>query len=121
MHRTIPVSINASDIFTKEIKDAPHYRRLRDTMMVSRAIFLLFSHTVPAHLTAKTVLPYYSLMSPATAGESSLLVDVLSQKDSNPVDTSDDDDALSHQLASASRKSTRDGSRYSQKVSRPSS
>ena len=59
--------------------------------MVSRANFLLFSHTVPAHLTAKSVLLYYSLMSPVTAGEAVLPTDVLSQKDCFSNGTSDDD------------------------------
>ena len=50
-----------------------------------------FSHTVPVHLTAKSILPYYSLMSPVTAGESALPTDDLSQKDYFPGDTSDDE------------------------------
>ena len=65
--------------------------------MVSYANLLLFSHTMPAHLTVKTVLPYYSIMSPVTAEESALPADVLSQKDPNSIDTSDDDDATSCQ------------------------
>ena len=117
----IPGIINASDIFTKEIKDAPHYRRLRDTMMVSRANFLRFNHTVPAHLTEKSVLPYYSIMAPTTAGASALPEVVPSRKDPNSDDTSDDDDAQSCQRVSASRVATRDESRDSRKVSRPSS
>ncbi|EJK43756.1 hypothetical protein THAOC_37768, partial [Thalassiosira oceanica] len=36
----IPGVINSSDIFTKEIKCGAHFRRLRDSMMVSRANFL---------------------------------------------------------------------------------
>ena len=87
--------------------------------MVSRANFLLFSHTVPAHLTAKSVLPYYSLMSPVTAEEGALPTDVLSEKYYFSVDTSDDDEPL-RQKVSASRASARDGSRDSQKVSQPS-
>ena len=69
---------------------------------------------MPAYLTVKTVLPYYSIMSPATTGESALPADI--------IDTSDDDDTASRQPASASCASTHDVSlsRDSQKVSRPS-
>ena len=56
-------------------------------MMVSSANFLLFSHTVPAHLTAKSVIPYYSLVSPVTIGERALPADVLSEKDLFSVET----------------------------------
>ena len=54
----IPGIINASDIFTKEIKCAIHYRRLRDSMMVSKANFIRFHHTVPDHMTDRSALPY---------------------------------------------------------------
>jgi len=87
--------------------------------MVSRANFLLFSHTVPDHLTAKSVLPYYFLMSPVTDGEAALPVDVLFKTNMFSVDTSDDDEPLCQKVL-ASRASACDGSRDSQKVS-PSS
>ncbi|KAL7459292.1 hypothetical protein ACHAWC_010958 [Mediolabrus comicus] len=58
--RHIPGQINPSDLFTKEIKDASHFRRLRDCQMVSRANFLKYGHTVPAHISTES-LPYYSL------------------------------------------------------------
>ena len=80
--------------------------------MVSRANFLLFPHTVPAHCTAKSVLPYYYLMSPVTAGEAALPADVLSEKDNFSVNTSDDDEPLCEKV-SASRASAHDGSRDS--------
>ncbi|KAL7516710.1 hypothetical protein ACHAWF_000075, partial [Thalassiosira exigua] len=35
----IPGAINSSDIFTKEMKDSAHFRRLRDSFMVSLANF----------------------------------------------------------------------------------
>ena len=46
----IPGIINPSDLFTKEIKDAAHYRRLRDTMMVSLSNFMTHGHVVPVAL-----------------------------------------------------------------------
>jgi hypothetical protein len=46
----IPGAINSSDLHTKEIKDASHYRRLRDTVVVSLTNFLKHGHTVPSHL-----------------------------------------------------------------------
>ena len=49
----------SSDV-TKELRDAALCRRLRDTIMVSKAIFLRHHHCVPAHMTAGTALPYYS-------------------------------------------------------------
>jgi hypothetical protein len=60
----IPGVINSSDLFTKEIKDAAHFRRCRDSFMVSKANFMKYGHCVPSHLTAKEDLPYYSIMSP---------------------------------------------------------
>jgi hypothetical protein len=59
----IPGVINASDLFTKEIKDDAHFRRCRDSFMVSRSNFQQFGHCVPAHLTSKALLPYYNLHS----------------------------------------------------------
>jgi len=116
----IPGIINASNIFTKEIKDAAHYPCLRDTMIASRANFLRFSHTVPVHLTEKSVLAYYSIMSHTAAGEYALSADVISQKDPTSDDTFDDDDAPSCQRVSVSCAITRDESRDSQKISQPS-
>ena len=59
----IPGVINSSDIFTKEIKDAAHFRRLRDSMMVSLSNFHKHGHNVPEHWSDKTSLPYYSIRS----------------------------------------------------------
>jgi hypothetical protein len=59
----IPGVINASDLFTKELKDAAHFRRCRDSMMVSRSNFLAHQHCVPEHLTSRQNLPYYSIRS----------------------------------------------------------
>jgi len=59
----IPGVINSSDIFTKEIKDAAHFRRLRDSMMVSLSNFHKHGHNVPEHWNDKTSLPYYSIRS----------------------------------------------------------
>ena len=56
----IPGQINSSDIFTKEIKDVAHYRRLRDSFMVSKADFDKYGHNVPSHQ-AGTTLPYYTI------------------------------------------------------------
>ena len=65
----IPGVINPSDIYTKEIKDDAHFRRLRDCQMVSRSNFFKYGHTIPAHLISKSDLPYYSLSAsvPASA------------------------------------------------------
>jgi hypothetical protein len=56
----IPGKINASDLFTKELKDDAHFRRCRDTFMVSKANFLKHGHCMPAHLTDRQDLPFYS-------------------------------------------------------------
>jgi hypothetical protein len=56
----IPGKINASDLFTKELKDDAHFRRCRDTFMVSKANFLKHGHCVPAHLADRQDLPFYS-------------------------------------------------------------
>ena len=61
----IPSIINPSDIFTKEIKDTTHFRRLRGCMMVSKSAFLKYHHDVPSEVIAsERILPYYSLRSP---------------------------------------------------------
>ena len=61
----IPGVINPSDIFTKEMKDSAHFRRLRDSMMVSKAAFTKYNHVVPAELVqADCILPYYPLRHP---------------------------------------------------------
>eukprot|EP00804_Cyclotella_cryptica_P030371 CCRYP_011900-RA/>CCRYP_011900-RA protein AED:0.20 eAED:-0.11 QI:0/0/0/1/1/1/3/0/1923 len=62
----IPGIINSSDLFTKELKDAAHFRRCRDSMMVSRSNFLQHQHCVPSHMTAPHSLPYYSIRSGQT-------------------------------------------------------
>ena len=53
--------INPSDIFTKEINDAAHFRRLCNCILVSKAVFLKYHHNVPLHIiSADRILPYYS-------------------------------------------------------------
>ena len=64
----IPGQINPSDIFTKEMRDSAHFRRLRDSMMVSKAAFLKYHHNVPSHvIAADRIIPYYSIRSPTDA------------------------------------------------------
>ena len=68
----IPGVINSSDPFTKELKDAAHFRRCRESFMVSKTNFLQYGHCVPAEMAGRT-LPYYSMMSadtPATFAKS---------------------------------------------------
>ena len=60
----IPGVINASDLFTKELKDAAHFRRCRDSMMVSKATFEKYGHVMPSHRHNKEDLPYYNVRSP---------------------------------------------------------
>lgn len=60
----IPGVINASDLFTKELKDAAHFRRCRDSMMVSRINFEKYGHVMPSHRQNKEDLPYYNVRSP---------------------------------------------------------
>ena len=61
----IPGIINPSDIFTKEMKDSAHFRRLRDCFMVSKSVFLRYGQPIPADLIKNDrILPYYSLNSP---------------------------------------------------------
>ena len=65
---------NPSDIFTKEIQDSAHFRRLRDCMMVSKAAFLKYHHNVPTHITtADRIIPYYSLRSTHDASQETVL------------------------------------------------
>ena len=60
----IPVIINHSDIFKKEMKDNMYFRNIRDSMMVSLQAFLKYSHNVPTHIiSANKILPYYSIRS----------------------------------------------------------
>jgi hypothetical protein len=65
----IPGVINPSDIYTKEIKDDAHFRRLRDCQLVSRSNFIKYGHTIPAHLISKSDLLYYSLSASVPASE----------------------------------------------------
>ena len=60
----IPGIINASNIFTKELKDGAHFRQCCDLMMVSKSNFMSFHYSVPEHMTTQTDLPYYSIRSP---------------------------------------------------------
>jgi hypothetical protein len=59
----IPGVINASALFTKELKDAAHFRQCRDTFMVSKAVFDHHGCIVPSHHQTKEDLPFYSLQS----------------------------------------------------------
>jgi hypothetical protein len=60
----IPGVINASDLFTKELKDAAHFRRCRDSMMVSRSNFDRSGHVLPSYQHKKEDVPYYNIRSP---------------------------------------------------------
>eukprot|EP00804_Cyclotella_cryptica_P021434 CCRYP_005776-RA/>CCRYP_005776-RA protein AED:0.13 eAED:0.00 QI:0/0/0/1/1/1/5/0/1584 len=64
--RHIPGVINASDLFTKELRDAAHIRRCHDTMMVSCIYFDKYGHVVPPHHQHQGDLPYYDIRSPFT-------------------------------------------------------
>jgi hypothetical protein len=66
----IPGVINASDLFTKELKDAAHFSRCRDSFMVSKANFERCGHVMPSHRQKKEDLPYYSIRSPVTLEKS---------------------------------------------------
>ena len=46
----IPVIINPSDIFTKDMEDNTHFIYLIDSIMVSLQAFLNYSHNVPSHI-----------------------------------------------------------------------
>ena len=67
----IPGKINASDLFTKELKDAAHFRACRDSFMVSRNNFLTHGHVLPSHLHTPKDLPYYDIRSHLTLEQSS--------------------------------------------------
>ncbi len=60
----IPGVINASDLFTKKLKNAAHFRRCIDSFMVSKSNFLKFRHCVPPHKAYLDDLPNYSIRSP---------------------------------------------------------
>eukprot|EP00956_Cyclotella_meneghiniana_P031978 scaffold85846_cov40-Cyclotella_meneghiniana.AAC.6 len=60
----IPGVINASDLFTKELRDAAHFRRCRDSMMVSKVNFEKYGRVLPSHRQNKEDLPYYNVRSP---------------------------------------------------------
>jgi hypothetical protein len=62
----IPGVINASDLLTKEIKDPIHFRRCRDSFMVSKSNFMRFGHCIPEHMSTRQNLPYYSIRSSIT-------------------------------------------------------
>ena len=67
----IPGIINPSDIFTKEMKDNTHFRNLRDSTMVSLQAFLKYNHNDTTHIiSAKNILPYYSIRSKNIVPES---------------------------------------------------
>ena len=67
----IPGIINPINIFTKEMKDNTHFRNLRDSMMVSLQAFLNYNLNFPTHIiSAKTILPYYSIRSKKIVPES---------------------------------------------------
>ena len=63
----IPGIINPSNLFTKEIKDAAHHRRLRDTMMVSLANFMTHGHVMSVAFAGPKSLPYYNVISAAAS------------------------------------------------------
>jgi hypothetical protein len=62
----IPGVINSSDLFTKELKDAAHFRRCRDSFMVSKSVFDRHGCIMPSHHITKNDLPYYSIRSKTT-------------------------------------------------------
>ena len=67
----IPGIINLSDIFAKTLKDKTHFRKLRDSMMVSLQAFLKYNHSVPTHIiSANKILLYYSISSKNIVPES---------------------------------------------------
>jgi hypothetical protein len=62
----IPGVLNSSDLFTKELKDAAHFRRCRDSFMVSKAVFDRYGCIMPSHHISKDDLPFYSIRSKTT-------------------------------------------------------
>ena len=62
----IPGVINASDLFTKELKDTAHFRCCRDSFMVSKTNFDASGHVLPSHQQDKENLPYFTVRSPKT-------------------------------------------------------
>ncbi|KAL7516707.1 hypothetical protein ACHAWX_001691 [Stephanocyclus meneghinianus] len=60
----IPGIVKASNIFTKELKDAAHFCHCRDSMMVSRINFEKYGHVMPSHCQNKDEMPYYNALSP---------------------------------------------------------
>ena len=77
--------INSSDIFTKELKDAAHFRNCRNSMMVSKSNFLRFHHNVPEHMTSRHNLPYFSIRSPDTPSQKHSSSDVSNTRASAPL------------------------------------
>lgn len=61
-----PGDINVSDLFTKELKDAAHFRQCRDSFMVSKAVFNHHGCIVPSDHQSKDDLPFYSVQSKTT-------------------------------------------------------
>ena len=55
----IPGKVNPSDIFTKEMKDAAHFRECRDTFMVSLNNFIEHGHVVPSQDSEFRLPPHY--------------------------------------------------------------
>ena len=60
----IPVIINPSDVFTKEMKDNTHFRNIIYSMMVSLQSSMKYIYNVLSHIiSAEKLLPYYSIRS----------------------------------------------------------
>ena len=55
----IPGKVNPSDIFTKEMKDAAHFRECRDMFMVSLNNFIEHGHVVPSQDSEFRLPPHY--------------------------------------------------------------
>jgi hypothetical protein len=53
----IPGITNATDLFTKEPKVTAHFRRCRDSMMVSKNNFERCGHVLPSHRQNKEDVP----------------------------------------------------------------
>lgn len=65
----LPGKINASNLFTKELKDAAHFHSGHNTFMVSKVNFLKHGHCVPTHLASKKDLPFYAFSACACPDE----------------------------------------------------